>query len=150
MAWPCVGHLIHTVVLSFFKKKLCFSCEIIPLSGCGLMNKTNQQTIVIKRSMQRCTECWFDLLGLCSGFTDMIKLGFGYTRDAVKFILCLFAPSNINNTFTAIRAMSLRDLVVGFFRLHFNVAYMLLMFLFTIFWSVPWLPRRFCFNYTKK
>jgi len=67
----------------------------------------------------------------------MIKLGFGYTRDAVKFILCLFAPSNINNTFTAIRAMSLRDLVVGFFRLHFNVAYMLLMFLFTIFWSVP-------------
>jgi len=40
VAQPCVGHLIHTVVLSFFKKKLCFSCEIVSLSGCGLMKKS--------------------------------------------------------------------------------------------------------------
>ena len=37
-----VGHLIHTVVLSFFK--LCFTCEILPLSGCGLVNKINRHT----------------------------------------------------------------------------------------------------------
>jgi len=67
----------------------------------------------------------------------MIKLGFGYAKDAVKFILCLFAPSNIRNTFTAIRGMSVRDLIAGFFRLHLRLAYTLIMFLFTIFWWVP-------------
>ena len=67
---------------------------------------------------------------------DMIKLGFGYTKDAIKFILCLFAPSNIKNTFNTIRGMTPRDIIVGFFRLHFRLAYMLLMFLFTIFWWV--------------
>jgi len=67
---------------------------------------------------------------------DMIKLGFGYTKDAILFILGLFAPSNIKNTFNAIRGMTLRDIIVGFFRLHFHLAYMLIMFLFTIFWSV--------------
>lgn len=67
---------------------------------------------------------------------DMIKLGCGYTKDAIKFILCLFAPSNIKNTFNALRSMTPRDIIVGFFRLHFHLAYMLLMFLFTIFWSV--------------
>ena len=71
-----------------------------------------------------------------SGFMDMIKLGFGYTKDAIKFILCLFAPSNIKSTFDVIRGMTLRDLVVGFFRLHFHLAYTLIMFLFTICWSV--------------
>jgi len=65
---------------------------------------------------------------------DMIKLGFGYAKDAVKFILCLFAPSNVKNTFNAMRGMSVRDLFVGFFRLHFRLAYMLVMFLFTVFW----------------
>ena len=64
----------------------------------------------------------------------MIKLGFGCAKDAVKFILCLFAPSNIKNTLNAMRGMSVRDLVVGFFRLNFRLAYMLIMFLFTIFW----------------
>ena len=68
----------------------------------------------------------------------MIKLGFGYAKDAVKFILCLFAPSNITNTFHAIRGMSLRDLIVGFFRLNFHLAYTLVMFIFTIFWYVVW------------
>ena len=69
-----------------------------------------------------------------SGFMDMIKLGFGYAKDAVAFFLCLFAPSNIMNTFNAIRGMTLRDLVVGFFRINFHLAYTLVMFLFTIFW----------------
>jgi len=67
---------------------------------------------------------------------DMIKLGCGYTKDAIKFIFCLFAPSNIKNTFNAIRGMTPRDIIVGCFRLHFRLVYMLLMFLFTIFWSV--------------
>jgi len=72
-----------------------------------------------------------------SGFFDMIKLGFGYAKDAVKFTLCLFAPSNVKNTFNAIRGMSVRDLIVGFFRLNFHFAFTLVTLLFTIFWSVP-------------
>ena len=69
-----------------------------------------------------------------SGFMDMIKLGFGCAKDAITFFLCLFAPSNIKNTFNAIRSMTVRDLVVGFFRLNFHLGYTLVMFLFTIFW----------------
>jgi len=64
----------------------------------------------------------------------MIKLGVGYAKDAVKFILGLLAPSNVQSTFAAIRGMSLRDLFVGFFRLNFHLAFMIVMFLFTIFW----------------
>jgi ryanodine receptor 2 len=69
------------------------------------------------------------------GLVDSVKVGFGYVKDAIRFMLSFLSPSNIKAKYQLLRSMTLKELFIAFFRLNFHLAFMLLTFLFTVLWT---------------
>jgi len=69
------------------------------------------------------------------GVVDTLKLGGSYIKDGVMMLLSFLSPSNIREKFNIVRAMTVAEMLRGLVRLNIHIAYMLLLFLFTICWT---------------
>ena len=67
---------------------------------------------------------------------DGVKTGLSSLKDAIWFVLASLSPHNIKEKYRMLRRMTYKELTVGFIKLNFNIAFMLLTFLFNVIWWV--------------
>ena len=70
------------------------------------------------------------------GLVDTLKHGISSCRDGISYLLSCLSPSNIKTQYHKLRSMTWKELGLGFVKLNFNIAFMLLTFLFMVLWSV--------------